>query len=159
MFCIPSLTRTVPLNYVLMFAFTFAEAYVVSFVCAAVYQPQIVIAAAFLTAMLVLGLTFYAFYTDSDFTTMGALAFILGALFIGFGLLSYFFGPTMRFVYCAIGVFLFGFYLVIDTQMIMGDKKYRLQGDDYILGAIILYMDIINIFLYLVQILAQMFGV
>jgi FtsH-binding integral membrane protein len=35
----------------------------------------------------------------------------------------------------------------------MGGKRYELDIDDYIVGAIILYTDIITIFIYLLQIL------
>lgn len=98
---------------------------------------------------MVLALTIYSFTTTTDFTTMGAMAFILLAVFMVFGLFSFWFGTTLRLIYCAIGVFLFGFYLVMDTQMLIGGGKYQLNQEDYILGAIILYLDIINIFLYI----------
>ena len=48
-----------------------------------------------------------------------------------------------------LGVFLFGVYLIFDTQLIMGGKRYELSIDDYVVGALILYLDIIMIFLYL----------
>ena len=52
-------------------------------------------------------------------------------------------------IYSALGVFLFGIYLIFDTQLIMGKGKYKLSIDDYIAGALILYADIITIFLYI----------
>ena len=141
-----------------MFIFTLCEAYTVSYICASVNSPKIVIAAAFMTAGVVLSLTLYAFTTETDFTVFGGLAFVLTAVFCLFGIFSFYFGPTMNLIYCSIGVLLFGFYLIMDTQLIIGDSKYNLDRDDYILGAIILYLDIINIFMYLLQIFSQMFG-
>ena len=93
--------------------------------------------------------------TKTDFTMMGSMLFSLGALFLVFSLFSVFFGPTMRLIYCVLGVVLFSFYLIFDTQLIIGgEDKYAMIGnDDYILGAIILYLDIINIFIYILQIL------
>lgn len=38
-------------------------------------------------------------------------------------------------------------------MIVGGKRKYTLGHDDYILAAIILYLDIINIFLYLLEIL------
>ena len=95
--------------------------------------------------------------TKTDFTMMGSLLFSLGALFLVFSLFSVFFGPTMRLIYCVLGVVLFSFYLIFDTQLIIGgEDKYAMIGnDDYILGAIILYLDIINIFIYILQILSS----
>ena len=58
-------------------------------------------------------------------------------------------------LYCCIGVALFGVYLVIDTQMIMGGREVELSIDDWALAAMLLYIDIIQIFLYLLRILSN----
>jgi FtsH-binding integral membrane protein len=50
---------------------------------------------------------------------------------------------------------LFGIYLIIDTQLIIGGKRLELSLDDYVIGALILYMDIIQIFLYLLQMMGR----
>ena len=53
------------------------------------------------------------------------------------------------------GVILFSFYLIYDTQLIIGGKhrQYQFTEDMYILGALTLYLDIINIFIYLLEIM------
>lgn len=156
LFCIPSLARNVPTNYYLMAAFTFCEAYVVAFVCAVVNDGQTVLAAAFFTAAMVIGLTIYALTTKHDFTLCGGFMFLVGAVFVMFGIFSVFFGPTARMIYCVLGVIIFGIYLIVDTQLICGGKRsYSLSKEDYILGAVILYLDIINIFMYILQLLSQ----
>eukprot|EP00347_Sterkiella_histriomuscorum_P015636 403356276 len=158
LFCIPQLARKVPVNYCLMFAFTFCEAYMVAFCCAVINDGQIVLAAAFMTAAMVVALTFYAFTTKKDFTVCGAMLFVVSACFLMLGLFTWIMGPAMRLVYCTLGVILFGVYLVIDTQLVCGGKRYSLNKEDYIYGAIILYLDILNIFLYILQILAALKG-
>lgn len=41
-----------------------------------------------------------------------------------------------------------------DTQMIIGgNHKFQMSPEEYILGAIALFLDIINIFLYILRIL------
>lgn len=55
--------------------------------------------------------------------------------------------------YCMMGVIIYSIYLVIDTQLIMGGKRYQIELDDYILGAIILYTDVVMLFLYLLQLI------
>ncbi len=109
-----------------------------------------------MTAGLVVGLTFYAMTTKTDFTVFGSLLWSIGALFLLFSLFSVFFGPTLRLIYCTLGVLLFSFYLIFDTQLIIGgEDRYAMVGnDDYILGAVILYLDVINIFIYILQILS-----
>jgi hypothetical protein len=52
-------------------------------------------------------------------------------------------------------VFIFGIYVIVDTQMIMGSHKYGITMDDYILGALILYIDIIQLFLYILRLLSE----
>ena len=46
-------------------------------------------------------------------------------------------------------------YLIIDTQVIMGGGKRQLSLDNYVMGSAILYMDIINLFLKILQILGD----
>jgi len=42
---------------------------------------------------------------------------------------------------------------VIDTQLIIGGKRLQLSMDEYVVGALLLYIDIIQIFLYILMIL------
>jgi len=45
-------------------------------------------------------------------------------------------------------------YLVFDTQMMMGGKhKYALSPEEYIFAALNLYLDIINLFLFILSII------
>jgi len=53
---------------------------------------------------------------------------------------------------CCIFVVIYGVYLVIDTQLIVGKGRWSLDMEDYIVGALMLYVDIIGLFLYLLRI-------
>ena len=48
---------------------------------------------------------------------------------------------------------LYSFYLIIDTQLIMGDRKYQMKLDNYLMGATLLYANIVGLFLNLLRIL------
>lgn len=75
-------------------------------------------------------------------------------LFI-FGLLSMFFSlqtGLMHLVVSFIGAAVFCAYLVYDTWRLAN----QMNVDDYVEGAIQLYLDIINIFLYILDILKSM---
>ena len=50
---------------------------------------------------------------------------------------------------------LFGLYLVIDTQMIVGGRSVELAIDQYALAAMLLYIDIVQIFLYILRFLSK----
>jgi FtsH-binding integral membrane protein len=65
-------------------------------------------------------LTIYAYNTKTDFTTPWALMLALITSIVMF--LMFFFinwTPAMQKFYCSIGIFVFGLYLIIDTQMVM----------------------------------------
>ena len=151
--CCSNLMQSVPQNYIILFLFTFAESYVISFICA-FSNHKLVFMAAFMTFVMCLSLTLYAINTKSDFTTKGGLLFILCAgliLFSIFGLFTN--NKFFHILISTLGVILFGFYLIYDTQLIIGNKSELIEMDDYILGAFQLYLDIINIFLYLLDLL------
>ena len=130
--------------------------YIVSTVCVQ-YNGDVVLQAAALTMAMTIGLTVYAITTKSDFTVCGPLLFVLGFLFAMVSILGFFMGFRNNLFFACFGVFLFSFYLIYDTQIIVGGKhrKYQLEEDQYILGALILYLDIINLFLYILEILGK----
>lgn len=155
--CCRSLSRAVPVNYILLGLFTLCEAYLVGFI-ASNYEPEVVLAAAFSTAGITAAISVYAYYTKSDFTICGPVFLIIGMTMCMTTLMILIFGlstgqwHTAHMIICGIAVVLFSFYLLFDTQLILGGKRYEIEIDDYILGSIILYTDIITIFLYLLRI-------
>jgi len=83
--CVIALTccgydKKVPVNYALLFLFTFCNGWNMSFVCLH-SKPLVVMEAALLTTAVVLGITFYACTTKSDFTYMGAYLYCAGMIF------------------------------------------------------------------------------
>lgn len=46
-------------------------------------------------------------------------------------------------------------YILVDTHLILGGKNKELSLDDYVLGSVILYVDIISLFLKFLQILGK----
>merc|ERR1712107_958656 len=60
----------------------------------------------------------------------------------------------IRLVFAIIGAIIFSLYIVFDTQMMMGgNHKYSLDPEEYVFAALNLYLDIINLFLYILQII------
>lgn len=50
---------------------------------------------------------------------------------------------------------IYSVYLLIDTQLVLGGRHQQLRLDDYILGATIIYIDIISLFLKLLRLLGK----
>lgn len=120
-------------------------------------SPYIVLMAAGMTASIVAVLTVYALTTKTDFTTCNGALWVLFGTFIIFGIFALIFrhDPVVNTIYCALGVAIFGIYLVIDVQLISQSKRYQLTEDDYIIGVLILYIDIIQIFLYILRMISR----
>ena len=53
----------------------------------------------------------------------------------------------------AAGALVFSLYLVYDTQLMLGGKhKYALSPEEYIFAALNLYIDVVQLFLYILMI-------
>ena len=151
--CCKGITRSVPINYILLMIFTFAESYIVGFICAFT-DPKIVFMAACMTFVIVVSLTIYAITTKIDITMKGSVIFLLSASLLCLIFFNIFFRfKLLHVIICCFGVFLFGIYIVYDTQLILGNKREIIQVDDYILGSYLIYTDIIGLFLYLLSLL------
>jgi protein lifeguard len=150
--CFSKLARKSPINYILLGIFTFCQAYMVGFICS-FYKSDTVVLAAILTLGIVSGLTAYACYTKTDFTYMGGILFAMSFMLMFFGFALMFIRvPWMHVLYSVLSLLLFSVYLIYDTQLIMGGKKHELSIDDYVIGALMLYIDIMTIFLHLLRI-------
>lgn len=108
-----------------------------------------------ITAAVCLGLTLFAFQTKWDFTVMGGVLFVAVIILMLFGIVSIFIrGKTMTLIYASLGALIFSVYLVYDTQLMMGGKhKYSISPEEYIFAALNLYLDIVNIFMYILTII------
>jgi len=144
-----------PVNMYLLTIFTVCEAYTVGVVCAVYYEQgygMIVLQALLLTAAVFISLTSYVFVTKKDFSWMGgALSMGLIVLLV-WGMLNMFFpvgGGVGHAIFSLMGALLFSGYILYDTSVIM----HHMGPDDYIMASVSLYLDIINLFLYLLQIL------
>lgn len=109
------------------------------------------------TAAVCVALTIFAFQTKWDFTMLGGVLFVGLMLLMLFGIIGIFFpGKMLSLVYSACGAVLFSIYLIYDTQMMMGGKhKYSISPEEYIFGALTLYLDIINIFIHILSIIGS----
>jgi FtsH-binding integral membrane protein len=154
------LDKQVPTNYLLLLGFTLCQSVMVGHAVMAVPEPSVVLGATCMTLGAVVGIMLYATFANTDFTMCGPL---LNDLFFIFAITSLFvvlFGPKLHFFIAAIGVFLFSVYLIYDTQLLMsgtfkGHRKYQIDEDSYIMASVVLYLDIINLFLYILELMNQ----
>lgn len=154
--CFEDALRKTPSNFVFLGFFTVAQSILVGYICT-VYDPETVMMAVGVTAVICLGLTLFALQSKYDFTTCGGILLICLLLLLIVGLVSIFLpDKRLKIIYSAFGALLFAFYLIYDTQLMLGgEHKYSISPEDYIFAAINIYLDIINLFLYILRILGS----
>ncbi|KAF9527330.1 glutamate binding protein [Crepidotus variabilis] len=139
-----------PWNFVLLSTFTLMEAFTLG-VAISFYNQTIVLQALLITIGIFLGLTLFTFQSKYDFSGMGPFLFgsLIALTMAGF--VSWFlpFNRTFDLIMAIGGTLIFSGYIVYDTYII----NKRLSPDEYIMGAISLYLDFINLFLQILRLL------
>lgn len=144
-----------PQNIGFVFLFTFAEGlYLAPFIAFAETQsPGIASQAAMLTFTAFGALTAYAFFSRRDFSAWGGFLFTgLIVLFVTMVMIGLFGGGSAKgYTWIAsIGVLLFSGLLVFDTWRI----RNVYGPDDYVMAAVTIYLDLLNMFLFILSLLS-----
>jgi len=154
--CCGDLRRKTPHNMILLVGFTLAEGLMLG-VASSTYSADAVLMAVGITALVVLGLTIFAFQTKIDFTMCNGILFALLLCLMIFGIFCGIFrSDIMNVVYASLGAVIFSIYIVVDTQMMMGGKhQYSIDPEEYIFATLNLYLDIINLFLMILSLVGR----
>lgn len=154
--CCENVRRTFPMNMIFLGIFTLCESLLLGSV-ASHYDSWEVLAAVGVTAVVAFSLTIFAFQTKWDFTMMSGGLFVCVIVLFCFGILCAIIrSHILSLVYACLGALLFALYLVFDTQMMLGGKhKYSLSPEEYIFAALNLYLDIVNLFLFILSIIGN----
>ena len=153
----PSWTRSTPLNYVLFVAFPFLSGLTLAPVIINVLWNYANGAAILMNALIATGLMTLssAVLASITRTNLGGVfgRFLLQALIglIVFGLLQIFFpslrGQGIEMIVSGIGIVVFSLFLAVDIQRV----QQRSDLDSPFLLAIALYLDIFNLFLFILR--------
>ncbi|OCB88439.1 hypothetical protein A7U60_g4481 [Sanghuangporus baumii] len=144
--------HSVPANYILLGTFTLLEAFTLGVVMA-FYDTLIILEALVITLGIFIGLTLFTYQSKYDFAGMGPWLFgaLIALVMTGFVAIIFPFNKTLDLIYAVGGALIFSGYVVYDTYMI----ENRLSPDEYIVGAISLYLDFINLFLSILRLLSN----
>jgi len=158
--CCEGVRRKSPGNLICLGIFTLAEGFMMGCVVS-YYDVGEVMMALGITVAVVFGLTLFALQSKIDFTAMGGALMVALICLMMFGFFAIFFRNSENYkivniVYASLGALIFGLYIIFDTQMMMGGKhKYSLDPEEYIFASLNLYLDIINLFLYILSIIGN----
>ena len=112
--------------------------------------------ALFITAGLTLALAAYAWTTKRDFSGLAPYLFIAVIALVLVGVLNIFLHSAFLYtMYLYAGVVIFSFYLMFDVQRV---RKYNDTVGNAIALTISIYLDILNLFLFILQILMELQG-
>jgi len=140
-----------PTNYILLTIFTLFEAYTVG-VIVTMYDQMVVLEAFVLTLGVTVALTVYTMQSTRDFSSWGASLFACLWVLILAGIMQLFFPVEIVSKAIAVGgAILFSLFIVFDTHMMM----HKLSPEEYMVASINLYLDILNLFIYILRILGE----
>jgi len=152
LFALFAFKKKAPLNLVILFAFTFMSGFTLAPTLAFFVSQGMgyIIGEAFLlTSFAFGGLTIFAMNTKRDFTTMGKMLFIALIVLVVASLINIFLHqPLLQLIIASVGAVLFSFFILYDTQNII-----RGNVDSEIEAAVMLYLDFLNLFISLLELL------
>ncbi|XP_058071017.1 protein LIFEGUARD 2-like [Magnolia sinica] len=142
-----------PWNFLLLALFTVSISFLVGVACS-FSGGKAILEAVILTTVIVVSLTLYTFWAarrGHDFGFLGPFLFAGLMMLIVFSLIQVFvpLGKISTMIFGALAALLFCGYIVYDTDNLI--KRY--SYDEHIVAAISLYLDILNLFMALLQIL------
>ncbi len=166
--CIPKARRAFPLNLVLLLCFSALLGLGIAFSIAAApqrFKTSTVLGAFALCLIIVLLFTLFAMQTKYDITKFGGIMFlsviVVVVLSCVWSVVAIFFVKDreayniIEIVIASLSLLVFIAHLIYDTQVLLGGShKYAISPEDYVLGALAIYLDIINIFMTLLRIIA-----
>lgn len=122
-----------------------------------VYTTVSIVTTFFVASGMFAGMALYGYFTKTDLSSMGSIAIMmLFGLILG-GLVNLFLrSPMMQMILSAVGVIVFSLLIAFDIQKIKQLSKSLLADQQTItkiaiMCALTLYLDFVNLFLYLLQ--------
>ncbi|XP_058478546.1 protein lifeguard 3-like isoform X1 [Solea solea] len=154
--CCKEPRRRFPWNLVLLGVFTLALSYM-SGTISSYYDTKAVLLAMGITALVCIAVTIFCFQTKVDFTSCGGLLCVASILLMILGIvtavvLTFHYVPWLHMLYAAIGAIVYTLFLVYNTQLLIGNRELAISPEEYIYGALSLYVDIVHIFLFILQV-------
>ena len=150
--CFYKYFQSFPTNYIILAIYTLCHSYLIACI-STLYDQQSVLLAFGCTLNMFLALTVYACFTKTDFTILGGFICCLLMMVLLFLILFSFVISILNLAIICVMIGLLSLYIIWDTQLIVGGKHKAemITLDDYCIAAIILYSDIISLFLQILM--------
>lgn len=159
--CVESARRSTPTNLILLFVLTFGYGLVAA-ITSCRYDTKIVLFAFIATGISSFLIAAFAKSTSFDMTNCGTTLCLIGLAHMIIGTLMVLilvplgYAKIASLLLAISGALIASLYLIFDLQLIMGGRQCELSPEEYILGCVMLYTDIIQIFIYLLEIFSRL---
>jgi FtsH-binding integral membrane protein len=164
-FCTKKWAKEYPYNYLGLFSFvssrqTIFQSYVVGWICS-LYSPESVLACCLICLGITFALMIYALKVNSrqtkeDFTSKTAIAVVIIAAIVFFAIgISFSYSSPGYTVAAFFIACIFGITIVFDVQAIAGGRYEEISLDHYVIATLMLYIDIMGMFIYLLAYLGK----
>ncbi|KTG33114.1 hypothetical protein cypCar_00008946 [Cyprinus carpio] len=171
--CCEGPRRRHPWNLILLFIFTLTLSYMTGTI-SSYFDTKAVFLALGITAIVCIIVTIFCFQTkyhnfyslqllrflsfeQVDFTSCTGLLCALCVVLLVTGIitsivLSFQYVPWLQMLYGACGAIVFTLFLAYHTQLLIGNRANSISPEEYVFGALSLYVDIVQIFIFLLHI-------
>uniref|UniRef100_A0A668AM97 Protein lifeguard 2 n=1 Tax=Myripristis murdjan TaxID=586833 RepID=A0A668AM97_9TELE len=125
---------------------------------ASFYNTKSVLLCLGITALVCLSVTIFSFQTKIDFTSCQGVLFVLCVVMLLCAItlsivVPFGYVPWLHAIYAVMGAILFTLFLAFDTQLLIGNKRYTMSPEEYIFATLNIYLDIVYLFSFLLQIM------
>ncbi|CAF1468505.1 unnamed protein product, partial [Rotaria sp. Silwood1] len=124
--CSQRAARRFPLNLILLD--------ILMGMISAYYKIESVLIAVGITVFVCLGITLFSFQTKYDFTSCFGVLLVISLIFLAFGIVC---------------IFTYSRFLAVDTRLLIGGKQHEISAEDHVFASLMLYIDVLYIFIYI----------
>lgn len=151
--CIPAVKKKHPWNVFLLMIFTACMSIITANSVKQLNNPAIVLEAFAITAALFLCLTIFTLQTKINFSFLGTWLFVSIISLLIISIIQFFFVVSIwiHMILSWIGIIVFSGYILYDTSVII----HYFSPDDAIDACLNLYLDVLNIFFIILNILSS----
>ncbi|XP_060901318.1 protein lifeguard 1 [Labrus mixtus] len=149
LFCCKNFSRRHPWNIVGLVVITVSFSYMVGTV-AAFHQTSAVVVTMASTIAISLAILAFSVQTRFEFNICYGILLVLAVdMIVFFIFLTFYISHVLDVTYGCLGALVFALFLMIDVQLLMGKTSEGVDPEEYVSAALIIYLDIVLIFLYL----------
>ncbi|XP_055487472.1 protein lifeguard 1 [Leucoraja erinacea] len=153
--CCRNVQRKYPWNLLCLALLTVCLSYMVGMI-ASFHDTASVVIALGTTVAVCLGIILFSLQTRLDLTYCYSFLLVFSIVVLMFGFFCiFFYSQVLQVVYGCLGALLFCLFLAVDIQLVLGKNQLSLSPEEYIFAALVLYLDIVSIFTFVLMLVGN----